>query len=98
VHGHSVGGTNPSLVEAMNLGLCCIVFDVDYNRETTEGKALYFSSAQTLSEQVNRVHAADFDRTKVRGAMKEIALRRYTWDEVVSGYSSILDGDRDPAR
>ena len=40
VHGHSAGGTNPSLVEAMNLGLPILAFDCVYNRATTEDKAL----------------------------------------------------------
>ena len=43
VHGHSVGGTNPSLVEAMSLGLCVAAYDVEFNRETTERAALYFA-------------------------------------------------------
>ncbi|WPN48582.1 DUF1972 domain-containing protein [Pseudomonas sp. P8_241] len=42
VHGHSAGGTNPSLVEAMWLGLPIIAFDVSFNRASTEDKAEYF--------------------------------------------------------
>jgi len=42
VHGHSAGGTNPSLVEAMFLGLPIVSYNVSYNKTTTENKALYF--------------------------------------------------------
>ena len=45
IHGHSAGGTNPSLVEAMNLHLPIITYGVVYNRETTENQALYFEDA-----------------------------------------------------
>ena len=48
IHGHSVGGTNPSLVEAMNLGLPIIAYDVIFNRATTENSCEYFSSANEL--------------------------------------------------
>lgn len=42
VHGHSAGGTNPSLVEAMFFGCPILAYDVVYNRETTQGQAYYF--------------------------------------------------------
>lgn len=42
VHGHSAGGTNPSLVEAMYLGLPVVSFNVSYNKTTTENKAFVF--------------------------------------------------------
>lgn len=48
IHGHSAGGTNPSLVEAMNLHLPIITYGVVYNRETTENRALYFEDAESL--------------------------------------------------
>ena len=44
MHGHSAGGTNPSLVEAMFFGRPIIAYDVVYNRETTMGRAVYFKS------------------------------------------------------
>ena len=40
IHGHSAGGTNPSLVEAMCLGLPVFAFDCVYNRATTENRCL----------------------------------------------------------
>uniref|UniRef100_UPI003D0D960D hypothetical protein n=1 Tax=Arcobacter sp. TaxID=1872629 RepID=UPI003D0D960D len=57
----SVGGTNPSLVEAMNIGLCPIVFNVDYNIETTENQAIYFNSADDLIKIIT-----DFQNKKTR--------------------------------
>ena len=48
VHGHSTGGTNPSLVEAMHFGKPVLAFDCSFNRATTEDKALYFADGDAL--------------------------------------------------
>ncbi len=88
VHGHSVGGTNPSLVEAMNLGLFCVVFNVEYNIETTENKAIYFKSLLELKDIINKFENNNFDLEAYKYKMKEIAKRRYTWDRIVEKYSN----------
>jgi len=49
IHSHSFCGTAPSLVEAMNLGLPVLTFDVPTNRYTTENKAIYFKCATELN-------------------------------------------------
>ncbi|MBB5636587.1 glycosyltransferase involved in cell wall biosynthesis [Pedobacter cryoconitis] len=90
IHGHSVGGTNPSLVEAMNLGLCCVVFDVNYNRETTENSAVYFKTANELKAVVNNYEAGAFDPVIYREKMKEIAKRRYYWSLITEKYASVI--------
>lgn len=88
LHGHSCGGTNPSLVEAMYLGLPVIAYDVNFNRETTEGKALYFSSADELRTLCGELN--DTELKKLAASMKEIALRRYTWKRISDCYSKLL--------
>jgi len=50
IHGHSAGGTNPSLVEAMYLGLPIFAYGIGYNKETTQNKALYFNDKYELVE------------------------------------------------
>lgn len=90
IHGHSVGGTNPSLVEAMNLGLCCVVFDVDYNRETTENSAIYFKSAVDLTKLLNSYEENLLDLEGCQRRMKEIALRRYYWSLITDKYSELI--------
>jgi glycosyltransferase involved in cell wall biosynthesis len=85
VHGHSAGGTNPSLVEMMSLGKPVIAFDCTYNRYTTEGRASFFSDVETLKDRIAApVLATDGE------AMKEIAARRYTWAEVGRRYFDLL--------
>lgn len=50
IHGHSAGGTNPSLVEAMFFGRPILAFNAIYNRETTFGNALYFDDDLQLRD------------------------------------------------
>lgn len=88
VHGHSAGGTNPSLVEAMHFGRPVLAFDCNFNRHSTEDKALYFkdsSSLQSLIMQLQSDTANTFGK-----AMLEIAQRRYTWDIVAKQYFSLM--------
>ncbi len=88
LHGHSAGGTNPSLVEAMYLGLPVITFDVSYNRSTTEKKALYFRDVESLMSVIQSQSFAGF--RAVGAKMEEIAKRRYTWHVVASKYAYII--------
>ena len=96
IHGHSAGGTNPSLVEAMYLGLPVIAFDVSYNRTTTEGKAVYFTDAQSLKESIQTLSVS---LLKAKASqMKEVANRRYTWEKIANDYNyyfkAVLSADK----
>ena len=88
LHGHSCGGTNPSLVEAMYLGLAIAAFDCNFNRETTEGKALYFKDVETLRALVRQ--AEQLNLPHIAANMKEIADRRYTWKRIAECYARLF--------
>lgn len=90
IHGHSVGGTNPSLVEAMSLKLCCIVFKVSYNIETTENKALYFSTSNELKQIIHSFENNSIDTKAYANKMYEISKRRYLWNEIVNKYKHLF--------
>ena len=83
IHGHSAGGTNPSLVEAMFFGKPILAYDVVYNRETTENKAYYFKSAKELVGLLGR-HLENGE------ALKEVALKRYTWKYIAKQYEDFF--------
>jgi glycosyltransferase involved in cell wall biosynthesis len=88
IHGHSVGGTNPSLVEAMNLGLNIFAFGVNYNIETTENKASYFTNSDQLQQLIS-----DFFSNKLvsnSDSMYTIAKRRYLWSIITEKYSNVF--------
>jgi len=90
IHGHSVGGTNPSLVEAMNLGLCTLVYDVSYNRETTENKAFYFHNTQSLRELVEKVLDDESCVLDCGKKMLEISEKRYQWPIITESYRKLI--------
>ena len=92
IHGHSAGGTNPSLVEAMNLGLPIIANGVVYNRETTEHKARYFNDQDkdSLKESVIKLLADSDERKRVAEDMLEIGKRRYTWKRIANLYENLF--------
>jgi glycosyltransferase involved in cell wall biosynthesis len=92
VHGHSAGGTNPSLIEAMQLGRPIAAFDVVYNRVTTEGRGTYFKTGSELAEILRGLTASR--RAEMGAALGEIAARRYTWARIAAEYARVLDGQR----
>lgn len=87
LHGHSAGGTNPSLVEAMFYQKPIMAFDCVYNRETTENKAVYFKSADDL---VNKLSVGSDTLTEIAHNMLEIAERRYRWRTISTQYEKLF--------
>jgi glycosyltransferase involved in cell wall biosynthesis len=88
IHGHSAGGTNPSLVEAMHLGLPILAYHVSYNKTTTENKALYFSTEEQLTSLLQSI--SFFEMNDLAKEMKAIALRRYTWGTIARQYTLLF--------
>jgi glycosyltransferase involved in cell wall biosynthesis len=88
LHGHSAGGTNPSLVEAMHFGKPVLAFDCDFNRNTTEDKAFFFKTSADLLQLVETMDVVE--SALVGRNMLEIAERRYTWKVVAEQYFSLL--------
>ncbi|AQZ51038.1 DUF1972 domain-containing protein [Martelella mediterranea] len=89
IHGHSAGGTNPSLIEAMQFGVPVFAFDCAFNRHSTEDKALFFKSAADL---VELLEGTDAETMKQVGAeMRRISEARYTWSVVAKSYFDCLD-------
>lgn len=89
VHGHSAGGTNPSLVEAMWLGLPIIAYGVVYNQETTEHSAIYFQSTEELCEHLKTIQHEEYKA--VGKQMRSIAERRYTWAIISQKYAAVIN-------
>ena len=87
IHGHSAGGTNPSLVEAMQLALPIFAFNIAYNKETTEYQAHYFASADELVELIELVKNT---LPEIGGHMAEIAACRYSWKTIAEAYAALF--------
>lgn len=89
IHGHSAGGTNPALVEAMNIGLPILAYDVNFNRYTTENNAEYFKTSADINNKVGLSTAEQLVNNGVK--MEEIASRLYKWKIVADGYAEVFD-------
>jgi glycosyltransferase involved in cell wall biosynthesis len=89
LHGHSAGGTNPSLVEMMHFGVPVLAHGCAFNQYTTDGKARYFLSAADLVEQLHNLDS--LDAAEIGSKMREIAQRKYTWDQIGEAYFKLLD-------
>jgi len=88
IHGHSAGGTNPSLVEAMYLGLPILAFGVEYNKETTKNKALYFHNKDELLQLLKSIN--DEQLSVIASEMCKIAKEIYIWKNVAKDYERIF--------
>lgn len=88
IHGHSAGGTNPSLVEAMYLGLPITAFSSGFNEYTTDYKALYFSNENQLRQII--LSTSDLELNRIGLNMKKIADERYKWKTICFKYAEIL--------
>lgn len=88
VHGHSAGGTNPSLVEMMHFGACILSYDCIFNRYTTHNEALYFKNSDGLIMLL-----ADFDSNKglaMGSKLARIANDEYVWSKIAEQYFDLL--------
>ena len=89
IHGHSAGGTNPALVEAMNLGLPIFAYSSVFNKYTTNNAAKYFSSVSDLSDLINNFKSRELRCLGVE--MKKIALDNYTWAIITNQYRKLIE-------
>lgn len=89
IHGHSAGGTNPSLVEAMYLGLPIIAYGVSYNKETTDNEARYFEDANSLMKLLTSI--SESERIEMGLKMKSISQRRYLWNIISNKYRNQVE-------
>lgn len=84
LHGHSAGGTNPSLVEMMHFGIPIFAFDCSFNRYSTDDKAHYFKDEEQLGYLVK--NTSNKDLSVNANHMERIAKERYTWSEISRQY------------
>ena len=87
-HGHSVGGTNPSLLEAMACGSYIVAHDNVFNRSVLENNGLYFTDSQELAGIIN-----SFDETKreeYAERNKRKIIEFYNWDLIAEKYLNLF--------
>ncbi len=90
VHGHQVGGTNPSLVEALGCGNAVIAHDNRFNRWVAGEGAVYFSDAKAFSTKLDAVLADRTALDAMRVASSERFESTFTWPQVLEQYEELL--------
>jgi glycosyltransferase involved in cell wall biosynthesis len=90
LHGHSVGGTNPSLLRAIGAAAPVIAYDVAFNRSVSGDAGDYFSDAAGVAEKVESAEA-DSDGTIRRGLLGRRIAESYDWDEVAARYEQLCE-------
>ena len=91
-HGHEVGGTNPSLLEALGATDLNLLLNVGFNREVAQKAALYWTKEEgNLASLIERADRMPEEEIK---AMGEAARRRvrsaYSWPYIVAAYEKLF--------
>jgi len=89
LHGHTVGGTNPSLVEALWAGNAVIAHDNPFNRGTAGDGQFYFTDGDSCAAAIERV-IADDDAVIAAGEAARAQAERFRWDDILAAYEDEL--------
>ena len=92
LHGHTVGGTNPSLLEALSSTDLNLLLDVRFNREVGKDSALYWDKTPgNLAALIDRVEKMGGEEKKRLGrSAKERVANDYTWEKICAKYEEIF--------
>ena len=90
LHGHTVGGTNPSLVEALAAGNPVVAHDNPYNRWVAADGALYFDSIESASSCITELLDSAELRRQLSTASRARHTEEFTWEHVAAQYESVL--------
>lgn len=91
IHGHSVGGTNPGLLEAMAETDVNILYDVPFNRYVGGEAAIYFGSEESLAQRIEQAdQMADEKRWEYGKKAKKRMIEKYSWKYIVDEYNRVF--------
>ena len=91
LHGHTVGGTNPSLVEALGAGNPVLAHDNAYNRWTAGPDQAYFTTADDVAARLDSALGAQGRLTDMSSAARRRYRAGLTWDQVGEQYRHLLE-------
>lgn len=91
LHGHTVGGTNPSLVEAMGAGNAVLARDNKYNRWVVGEGARYFKTAGDVSLALESMLTDESELARLSAINRERYRRSFTWEIIAGQYEALLE-------
>lgn len=91
LHGHQVGGTNPSLVEALGAGNAIVAHDNQFNRWVAGDSAIYFSCAASFSDRMDQLLSSNAQIQKLQQHGLSRFDEAFSWTEVLQQYENMLE-------
>ena len=92
IHGHSVGGTNPSLLEAMGSGNIILAHDNVFNREVTAGTQLYFSNIEQFADKIRLIETLELQESNAYKELNiNIIIKKYNWEIILYKYIDLFN-------
>lgn len=89
-HGHSVGGTNPSLLRAMGAATPVLAYDCEFNREVTDNHAWYWKNADDYTSLVNSTGTSQQELDAMGHVLQERVAHTYQWDVITDQYEALI--------
>ena len=90
VHGHQVGGTNPSLVEALGAGNAVLAHDNQFNRWVAKDSAIYFTDVSSASTAFDQLFNDDKLVETLKYASRANFQEHFQWDDILHQYEQLL--------
>ena len=90
IHGHSVGGTNPSLIEALSLTDLNILYDVNFNHDIGLDTCLYFREKNSLTKILDDQNKLDKIKNQLGEKAKKRVKENFTWKIIIDKYKEIF--------
>ena len=94
IHGHSVGGTNPSLLESLGETDVNLVYDVSFNKEVAKDGAIYWNEEYALLRNIiNKCDETPIDKRYELGLQAKARIEgSYTWEHITDQYEELFLG------
>ena len=92
IHGHSVGGTNPALLEAMSMQNLVIAHDNEFNREVGGQTTLYFKDAGDLAAKIEEIENNPNLFAQLKEAAYSRVMSHYSWEDIAQEYDRLFQG------
>jgi len=90
IHGHSVGGTNPSLLESMNMKNTILAHDNEFNREVCGSGALFWKNSEELKNLIELTEKGKITTTPIQNVAFDRVQKEYAWDRVIEKYLELF--------
>lgn len=91
IHGHKVGGTNPSLIEALGAAQPILAHDNVFNRYVAGKSAVYFKDAKDCDKQLSNLLGDESKLTQLSQAAHQQFLENYRWQIILQKYQTLLE-------